>query len=308
MSWCPKCKNEYRAGITICPDCNEELMAELTEAVELEFVPLFQTDNEALKTKLVKYLIHCGRKVQEESAEVETEEGLQTVHTIFVPKNDYAEAMQEIRTVINYDAKQENGEENIKQKHPEPEPSTLYVDAKARYQEYKSAGTMFLGFAAAFLIFGILNIVGVISIMASTVSLIIVFAAVIGFAYVGITSLMKISSLKEEISTEEKTTDTINNFLKETFSKEKLLFAFRQMKSLIPQHHVDLLPEYNECICQREIKSFYAFLRIRIYTGDPSSQADSCRYIYKYSGRNNCSFSTGCQDIAFNIVFRITTG
>ena len=49
MSWCPKCKNEYRAGITVCPDCNEELMAELTEAVTLEFVPLFQTTDETLE-------------------------------------------------------------------------------------------------------------------------------------------------------------------------------------------------------------------------------------------------------------------
>jgi len=220
MSWCPKCKNEYRAGITVCPDCNEELMEELTEAIELEFVPLFQTDNEELKTKLVKYLIHCGRKVQEQSAEVETEEGLQTVHAIFVPKDDYSEAVQEIKTVITYDAKQAAGEEDLKPRHRAPEPSTPYVDAKSRYQEYKSSGIMFLAFAVLFLIFGILNLVGVINIMASTVSLIIVFAAVVGFAYVGITSLMKISSLKEEASAEENATEDILDYLKSEFPKE----------------------------------------------------------------------------------------
>ena len=220
MSWCPKCKNEYRAGITVCPDCNEELMEELTEAIELEFVPLFQTDNEELKTKLVKYLVHCGRKVQEHSAEAETEEGLQTVYAIFVPKDDYAEAVQEIRTVIAYDAKQEAGEEDLKPRHRAPEPSTLYVDAKSRYQEYKSSGIMFLAFAVLFLIFGILNLVGVINIMASTVSLIIVFGAVVGFAYVGITSLMKVSSLKEEASAEENVTEDILDYLKSEFPKE----------------------------------------------------------------------------------------
>ena len=31
MAWCPKCKNEYRAGITICADCKEPLVEELTE-------------------------------------------------------------------------------------------------------------------------------------------------------------------------------------------------------------------------------------------------------------------------------------
>jgi len=220
MSWCPKCKNEYRSGITVCPDCNEELMEELTEAIELEFVPLFQTDNEELKTKLVKYLVHCGRKVQEEAAEAETEEGIKTVYAIFVPKDDYAEAVQEIRTVITYDAKQAAGEEDLKPRHRAPEPSTLYVDAKSRYQEYKSSGIMFLAFAVLFLIFGILNMAGVINIMASTVSLIIVFGAVVGFAYVGITSLMKISSLKEEASAEENVTEDILDYLKSEFPKE----------------------------------------------------------------------------------------
>ena len=220
MSWCPKCKNEYRAGITVCPDCNEELMEELTEAIELEFVPLFQTDDEALKTKLVKYLIHCGRKVQEQSAEVETEDGLKNVHAILVPKNDYSEAIQEIRTVLMYDAKQDDDKEDLKPRHRAPEPSTLYVDAKSRYQEYKSSGIMFLAFAVLFLIFGILNLVGVINIMASTISLIIVFAAVVGFTYVGITSLMKVSSLKEEASAEENVTEDILDYLKSEFPKE----------------------------------------------------------------------------------------
>ena len=28
MAWCPKCKNEYREGITVCPDCGETLVSE----------------------------------------------------------------------------------------------------------------------------------------------------------------------------------------------------------------------------------------------------------------------------------------
>lgn len=223
MSWCPKCKNEYRAGISICPDCKEELLDELTEEMELEFVPVLQTSEEELKEKIIKYLVHCGHKVQEELTVAETEEGPQNVHVIFVPKDDFKEAMMEIRTVVSYDAKQEAGEEDLKPRHRAPEPSTVYVDAKARYQEYKSSGIMFLVFAALFLVFGILNIAGVISIMASTASLIIVFGAVIGFTYIGISSLMKVSSLKEEASAEEQTTDAIMDYLKENFTKEALL-------------------------------------------------------------------------------------
>ncbi len=223
MPWCPKCKNEYRAGITICPDCKEELMEELTESITLDYVPLFQTADEELKNKLVKYLIHCGHKIQEESVVAETEEGNQHLHAIFVPKADYQEAMQEIHTVISYDAKQEAGIEDIKPRRRAPEPSTVYVDAKARYQEYKSSGIMFLAFAALFLVFGVLNVAGVVSIMASGVSLFLIFGAAVAFLAAGISSLKKISSMKEEVSAEEQTTDEIMEYLKENFSKETLL-------------------------------------------------------------------------------------
>jgi hypothetical protein len=30
MAFCPNCEAEYKEGITICPDCNMELVAELT--------------------------------------------------------------------------------------------------------------------------------------------------------------------------------------------------------------------------------------------------------------------------------------
>ena len=59
MSWCPKCKNEYRAGIEICPDCNEALVEELSEDADIKYVPLFQTTDAELKEKIYQYLLHC---------------------------------------------------------------------------------------------------------------------------------------------------------------------------------------------------------------------------------------------------------
>jgi hypothetical protein len=132
---------------------------------------------------------------------------------------------------------------------------------------------MFLAFAVLFLIFGILNLVGVINIMASTVSLIIVFGAVVGFTYVGITSLMKISSLKEEASTEEKTTDTIMDFLKESFTKEKLLATFNedevsgellyfQLMELMKEKTMERFPEADENYIDSLLEEYYNSLDI----------------------------------------------
>ena len=34
--WCPKCKHEYREGVTVCADCGSELVDSLPEEPEAE--------------------------------------------------------------------------------------------------------------------------------------------------------------------------------------------------------------------------------------------------------------------------------
>lgn len=220
MSWCPTCKKEYPAGLTICPDCKEELAEELTENFS-NFISVYQTDDVELKDRLVKYLLHCGQQIKEEISEEETEDGMQTFYSVLVPAEEEKEARKEIRTVLAYDQKQENGEEESRMSNAKaPEPSTLYVEAKERYHEYKSSGIMFLAFAAIFLVFGILNCSGMVNIMTSTASLVIIFVCTAVFLYVGISSLMKVSSLKEDAFAEEASTNIILAYLKEEFPKE----------------------------------------------------------------------------------------
>ena len=40
MPWCPKCKNEYRAGIEVCADCNVPLVADLNAPENVEATTL----------------------------------------------------------------------------------------------------------------------------------------------------------------------------------------------------------------------------------------------------------------------------
>jgi hypothetical protein len=56
MAFCPICKNEYREGILICPDCNCELTEELTETEP----PVLTIRSEKVKDRFVDYLSYSG--------------------------------------------------------------------------------------------------------------------------------------------------------------------------------------------------------------------------------------------------------
>ena len=83
--WCPKCKNEYRAGITVCADCGTKL---------LEFLDWTQEDSELLHAfseeadakKLISYLEYSSIPSR---CEWMQEEG---VYGVFVDKKSYKQA------------------------------------------------------------------------------------------------------------------------------------------------------------------------------------------------------------------------
>ena len=224
MSWCPKCKNEYRAGIEICPDCNVELVAELSEEADLNFAPLFQTSDAGLVDRIYQYLLHCEINVKKLPLPKDGE----LLHVLLVSEEDAKEAAREVQTVLAYEAKEKEKEENggvekPKQKKSRIPVSNLHLSAKDRYQEYKSSGIMLITFSVLIVIFAILNFLGIITILASGPALIVLGIAAVVFGYLGISSLLSTGKLLEEADEEEKTTDTILTYLKENFSKETLM-------------------------------------------------------------------------------------
>ena len=54
MPWCPKCKNEYQEGFTVCADCGTALVDELP--AEDELIVVAYIEEEELAGKLAKYL------------------------------------------------------------------------------------------------------------------------------------------------------------------------------------------------------------------------------------------------------------
>lgn len=248
MPWCPTCKNEYREGITVCPDCNAELLAELP--TEINYVPLFQTDNEVLKDKVISYFEHCGIAVRSEIAEEvleaeseeneaseTTEESTEptTLYNILVDASRSKEASKELMAILSVEASAQEGEDDLAQRRKKsaPAPSTVYVNAKDRYSEYRSSGMMFIGFGALLLLFSVFNIVGVLSVMSGVLSLVLIFILAIAFVLIGISSLRKSKTLVSEAEKEENKTEQITEYLKTNFTKE-VLFSMEE-EDLTPE-------------------------------------------------------------------------
>lgn len=72
--WCPKCKTEYRDGITVCADCGTELIEGSEE--DFDVVDICSLKEEQMAKRFVEYLeysgIHDGKIVYQEEEEAYT--------------------------------------------------------------------------------------------------------------------------------------------------------------------------------------------------------------------------------------------
>ncbi len=222
MSWCPKCKKEYQEEVQICPDCDTELVEFLSDKTEEEYVPLYQTNDEELKNKILAYLVHCEIHVKEFSEPGENGSMMYFVH---VPEKELKKATLEAQAVLSYHAKHDEKlekEENATEKETAVTSTELHVTAKDRYQEYRSSGIMLIIFSVLLFGFAALNFLDIITFMASAPSLVVILIAATVFLYLGISSLRSTGKLLEEAKDEERETDTILNYLKENFSSDTL--------------------------------------------------------------------------------------
>ncbi len=87
MSWCPKCKIEYREGIEVCADCGTELVDALP--ADDDYVCVFQSDNKPLTDKLSAYLVYS--KIENSIREL-TDETDETVFAVYVSPEKFKKA------------------------------------------------------------------------------------------------------------------------------------------------------------------------------------------------------------------------
>ena len=173
MAWCPKCKNEYREGFTVCADCGVQLVESLDDG---DMVPLIFGKNERL-VRLKEFLEYSGiTKVEMKYDEAEG------VYEVFVSKKEKKQAdtyaklfmMKQTEMMMKMQSEAVDDKQQVDIKIPEiehAEPKMKKVPMTGRYQSNAakaednkvSAWTLLLiGFLG--LIFIILAIAGIIPI------------------------------------------------------------------------------------------------------------------------------------------------
>ncbi len=232
MPWCPKCKNEYREGITRCSECDVDLVDELTAADNKEI--LFTSPSHDTTEKFVAFMEHEGltdyQIVENEFGDEEIlvpESKLEQAKKLMI---GFAVAMESnIDTVSNPDevvvpsdeeqddVEEEKGKEILRELRNSK--SSIYVKTADKYNDFKFSGYSFLGFAILGFIFIILNVLKILTLM-TTFSIVTMLILFVIFTIIGIHSLIMASRIKANIGEEETLTDKINQWMKERFTDE----------------------------------------------------------------------------------------
>lgn len=183
--WCPKCKNEYREGITVCADCGSELVESLTADMSYSD----DIDNNLSTGNESEYPVY---------EETETEE-----------VNDSDNGT---------DSDEESSPEASKKAIP------AYVPKRSRYEDNKSSAFTFLLVGGVGAVLVLLHAVGIIDFNLTTFSKIltntVMGALFIIFIIVGIVSAKNTSHYKREAAAEEVLTGQICSSFHELYTSE----------------------------------------------------------------------------------------
>lgn len=183
MPWCPKCKNEYKDGYTVCADCGSQLVASLDDGPVAVYF-----GEEVLLNEICDFMHVNGIK----DTEVVFDEKENT-YELYVPEKFKQEAQKHIRVFLtNIEAPRKLAEEASKmeetlQNVDETEESTEenqelytgpYQEADKKAEEYKSG-------ADTLIIVGVLGIVVLVLLNMGIIPI-----ALTGFSKILITSVM----------------------------------------------------------------------------------------------------------------------
>lgn len=219
MPWCPKCKNEYREGVTVCADCGCELVEE-EQFAHLSSVTF--GDREQLE-ELKKYLEF--NKIQGVTIQFDEED---KVYELLVREEDRQKAVSMTRVFLkenqNREAQPEHAEtdadgetelsekEEIKtDKQEESNFDGLYLNSSTRAEENRSSAWTLLLVGAVGMVFVILGIAGVLPIHVGNTYMFygVMSAVFVLFLVMGVVSMKNAKIFARKAESENTLKDTM---------------------------------------------------------------------------------------------------
>lgn len=272
MPWCPKCRNEYVEGMTVCAECGVDLVEELPEEMD-EYAPvkLCHAADETIGGKFILYLNMQGVRTAGLMPVDENDETHEKGFYVVVAGPEYNALADDFE---GYDENKEITEEELSSLMPDldekleelkeeeanqmlselrTESSSVYVKKKDKYTDLKFSGVSFIVFAI--LGFGLLalNVLDYIS-MFNKFSTLIMTAVFVIFLLIGITSLLRAQKMKGMVSQEEKVSDDVMDWIDEHITDEYI-------ESLIDseQTEEDNYFKAHAAMCRRVAEQFPLF-------------------------------------------------
>ena len=218
MPWCPNCKNEYRAGITVCADCGAPLVDELTE--ENVYVDLIYIDNEEQANKFADYLGYSNIQAEVLPAENNTfsinveEKDAQKVLTAY--KAYIKEETARFEEVLSGATDAEKQAYEAAKKHSNEMHASVgvYVSQSDTAADMSSTAKTFFFFAILLAVWDVLTITNVISLFHGNIVAEILFGLLaVGCLVVAISTNKRAKIAASNSSDEESFTKSVRSWL-----------------------------------------------------------------------------------------------
>ncbi|MGN1147147.1 MAG: hypothetical protein ACI4TB_01910 [Lachnospiraceae bacterium] len=222
MPWCPKCKNEYREGITVCSDCGCELLPDNVSGMQ----PVTFGSREEME-EIAEFLKYSHIDEVEISFD-ENEE----VYELSVPEKESKQAeklvlvFKQQKELQKQVEKTEDLYEILEEEKTPVKPSELYENSAQKAEENRSSAYMLLIFGIAGLAVIILGIAGVLPFHLSGTTKYMTYgimsALFLLFIVMGLVSMKSYRIFAKKAESENSLRSTMEKWCLETLDAKKL--------------------------------------------------------------------------------------